>query len=519
LQGQVVVTNVVATVDTVAQRVELRYDLVSTDTTATSFKVELLVSTDNGLSFDVVREGLAGAVGVNQLAGQGKTLSWNYQTGTTGLVVRSRQALFRIVATDTRPVDIQALVTQVDSTRLRALVNEWQGVRHRSTNLTGLERARIRLDSALRANNLAPVVLPFDYQGFEGQNITGERRGVATSQEVVLLGAHYDTVDISPGADDNTTGLVALLEISRILAPFTPRRTLRFIGFDLEEYGLQGSTHYVATALPPHEKLVGLLNFDMIGYADSHPNSQKVPQPVEPFKALFPQFYDSLANNEFRGDFIMNVADQTPGSGRLMALVDSCARAYVPGLRMYSGQVPASLAPLLMRNDCGPFWNAGLPAILLNDGGAEYRNPNYHKASDTLGTLNFTFFQRVVRAALAATAHLVELAPSASATTSELILNWPLTRRNALPDIGQHIRLIAYPNPARDHVQLRAWGASGSPCTVEISDVLARKVYTAEWHDTTQPLELPSSGWPAGLYYICVSDAVQPVAECKLLIR
>jgi hypothetical protein len=520
VRGQVAIANVQGTVDTLVQRVELRYDLISADSAATTFEVELLVSTDNGLSFEQVRAGLAGAVGPGQAPGLAKTLSWNYQTGSSGLVVRSPRALFRVVATDSRPVDIAALVAQVDSIRLRALVTEWQGIRHRSTNLPGLERARTRLDSALLANNLILKALPFDYEGFEGRNITGERTGVATSQEVVLVGAHYDTVNISPGADDNTTGLVALLEISRILAPFTTRRTLRFIGFDLEEYGLQGSTHYVSTAIPPHETLVGLLNFDMIGYADARPNSQKVPQPVEPFKALFPQFYDSLANNEFRGDFIMNVADQTPGSGRLMALVDSCARVYVPGLRMYSGQVPASLAPLLMRNDCGPFWIAGLPAILLNDGGAEYRNPHYHRASDTIGTLNFTFFQRVVQAALAATAQLVGLAPSASATASELTLNWALTHRSDLePSLGHYVRLVAYPNPASDHTQLRAWGASGGPGIVEVSDMLARKVYTVQWPDLTRPLNLPTSSWPAGLYYICLSDAAQPLGECKLIIR
>lgn len=211
-------------------------------------------------------------------------------------------------------------------------------------------------------------------------NVIAERPGSDPSR-VVVVAAHLDTVPLSPGADDDGSGLAALLALARAVSNVPTRASLRLIAFAFEEDGLLGSSQYVA-ALPPPERsrIVAMLAVDMIGYRDSRPGSQRYPVGIE--RVVHQPLPDS-------GDFVaaVGLADEP-----ILPAMEH-ARQYVPEVR--AGTVPVRrwalvAAPDLLRADHAPFWLAGIPAVMIGDTG-NFRNPNYHQPTDRLDTLDTEF--------------------------------------------------------------------------------------------------------------------------------
>lgn len=217
----------------------------------------------------------------------------------------------------------------------------------------------------------------------ETTNVLAEVRGTERPDEVVLVGAHYDA--FYGGADDNSTGVAVVLELARLVAAEPLRRTVRFAAFDKEEYGLVGSKRLVAAG----QQVSVALIMDCVGYRDLAAGSQKsVPGlPVPP-----------------RGDFIAAIADEV-SRGRLEDLLDVARGS--PGVAPVQGIVAPGTGdgPLtsdLMRSDHAPFWRSGQRAIFLSDT-ANFRNPNYHQASDLPATVDAEFLADVARLAALAT--------------------------------------------------------------------------------------------------------------------
>jgi len=195
----------------------------------------------------------------------------------------------------------------------------------------------------------------------------------------ILIGAHYDTVPGTPGADDNATGVAVLLELARMFATQPIKYPLRLVAFDMEEYGLVGSADYAAKLKQEKQHLRLMIALEMLGYCDATPNSQNYPPPLE-------RFYPN------RGDFIALI-------GNLRTLPDlinlsrSIRKSGTP-----SEWLPVPNRGLIVRDtrrsDHAPFWDAGYPAIMVTDT-ANMRNPHYHKPSDTIATLNLDFLTGV----------------------------------------------------------------------------------------------------------------------------
>lgn len=204
--------------------------------------------------------------------------------------------------------------------------------------------------------------------------------------EVVLVGAHYDSVPGCPGADDNASAVAAMLGCASALA----RKDVVFVAFNREEDALLGSRDFVdvfmATA-PFKVRCAHIL--EMVGYATNAPGSQRVP-PGLPIKL------------RDAGDFLGLLANHD--SAAAMRAVVQCAAAYAPGLPVTGlTVVPGAerALPVLARSDHAPFWRAGIPAVMWTDT-AEFRNPNYHRASDCAETLDYGFLLKVTRLLAAA---------------------------------------------------------------------------------------------------------------------
>ena len=197
-------------------------------------------------------------------------------------------------------------------------------------------------------------------------NVEAELAGTKRAHEVVVVAAHFDA--FYAGADDNSSGVAALLELARVVAAHRFERTLRFVGFDLEERGSLGSTRYVAAGHA--DDVEAAIVLECIGFTRREQSA--------PFGLELGDKGDSLliaANADSRS--LTQLLFAVNNALQLITL-----RAAIAG---DDGAYPLSGA--LLRSDNGPFWLKGVPAVMLTDS-ANYRNPHYHEASDTPETLD-----------------------------------------------------------------------------------------------------------------------------------
>jgi hypothetical protein len=252
-----------------------------------------------------------------------------------------------------------------------------------SLTLDALGRAAEYVESELRRAGYAPERQTFSAGAAEFANVEAELRGAERASEIVVVGAHYDTIAETPGADDNASAVAALLVLARRFAEQRPARTLRFVAFANEEppffqSGQMGSFVYASRCRERAENVVAMLSLESIGYYATAPGSQKYPPPLS---AFFPSTGDFIA-------FVGNLASR--------ALVRSTiatfrARASFPS----EGAALPGWIPGVGWSDQWAFWEQGYPALMVTDT-APFRNPHYHEPTDRPDTLDFERMTRVV---------------------------------------------------------------------------------------------------------------------------
>lgn len=210
-------------------------------------------------------------------------------------------------------------------------------------------------------------------------NLIAERRGTTRPDEIVLLGAHFDVFHAA--ADDNSTGVAALIEIARALSDQSFDRTVRFVGFDLEELQFTGSARYVAD-VAKDENIVAALVLDSIGYRRSDEGSQTAPP--------------GLAMPTV-GDFLAVIANgRSAGLSDDVWLLNERLTLTKVATIEAPGRGEAALIGDLLRSDHGPFWLVDRPALFFTDT-TNFRNEHFHKPTDTPDTLDPAFLSEVTR--------------------------------------------------------------------------------------------------------------------------
>lgn len=208
-----------------------------------------------------------------------------------------------------------------------------------------------------------------------GINLLAQRPGTEPRAGKIIVGAHYDTVSGSPGADDNASGVASVLEVARLLGPVVTPRTLEIVLFDAEEQGLLGS--YDFASRPANlEDLQGVVVLEMVGYTCKTPGCQSQPEglPLTPPSEV--------------GDFLAIVGDAEHLP--LLQTFEQVRQPHLPALLNLSVPLKGVLTPDLLRSDHSPFWYQDVGAVMVTDT-AFFRNPHYHQASDTPDTLDPQF--------------------------------------------------------------------------------------------------------------------------------
>ena len=261
-----------------------------------------------------------------------------------------------------------------------------------------LDSAREYIAREWRAQGLEPRLQSYLARGVESSNIEVVLDGTSAGAQSIVIGAHYDSVLGSPGADDNASAVGALMELSRVLASTARARTLRIVAFVNEEppffyWGKMGSQVYARAMRERGENVRLMLSLEMLGYYRDEPDTQSYPP-------LFRWFYPSRGN--FIG-FVSNLRSRRALARVYRAFRNHCdfpaERAAVP-----------SWIPGVGWSDHLSFWRQGYPALMVTDT-AFYRNPHYHTVEDTPEKLDYPRLTRVANGLAEA---LLELANAES---------------------------------------------------------------------------------------------------------
>jgi hypothetical protein len=214
-------------------------------------------------------------------------------------------------------------------------------------------------------------------------NIVAEKKGALHPEEIIIVGAHYDSVLGSPGANDNASGVAAVIALAQALSETVLARTIRFICFVNEEPPFfwtkdMGSYVYAQQCKERNENIIAMLSLETIGYYSKEPGSQHY---------FFPPgfFYPSRGN--FIG-FVSNLSSRP--------VLKNVIEIYRRTTKFPSqGGVFPWFTPGVFWSDHWPFWKMGYPAILVTDT-ALFRYPYYHSAEDTVDKINYDHMARMV---------------------------------------------------------------------------------------------------------------------------
>lgn len=284
-----------------------------------------------------------------------------------------------------RDAGVAKILRDVSSTNLRGLVELLAFPRHYTRNKDANQKVRDLLLKHARRLGYAPSL-----QGrFDNIVMTTDELAQSAEDPYILLGAHYDSVPGTPGADDNASAVAVCLECARLVKKHKLGPVMMVL-FNREEDGLMGSREFVAHLARQREWSIGEAHvLEMVGYRARTPGSQTIPAGLPVLGA------------RDVGDFLALLANrQSNAIAEHLLRLAACyiAEPPVAALKVYLGLERAF--EHLNRSDHAPFWKAGIPSVMWTDT-SEFRNPHYHLASDTPDTLNYAFMSGVAKLALA----------------------------------------------------------------------------------------------------------------------
>ena len=270
--------------------------------------------------------------------------------------------------------------------------NVWHG--------DSLKKAAGHIQRVLEDAGYAVKSQTFTSRGLILQNLEVELPGSTLADEIIIVGAHYDSVEGSPGANDNASGVAALLELARLFYGTAPLRTLRFVAFANEEAPFfytneMGSHQYAGKAKQRDEQIAAMISLETLGSYTDAPGSQRYPFPFNlayPDTGNFVGFVGNLASRTLVRRAIRTFRETTPFPSEGVA-----APSWIEGIHW---------------SDQWAFWEEGYPAIMVTDT-ALFRYAPYHTTADTPEQLDYPALARVVSGLQQVVAKLAGMDPAA----------------------------------------------------------------------------------------------------------
>ncbi len=288
---------------------------------------------------------------------------------------------------------VESLVASVDGDRTRATVEALAFPRTAFGPQSARDAASALVTDALTDAGYTPQTQTVDSPGVDWPNIYADLPGTECADVMVVVGAHFDSEDpIGAAADDNATGVAAVVEMARVLRDHPLPVTVRFAGFSYEEIGLVGSEVMAKQLAADGVEVAGALSQEMLGYTEPE---------TDPLTGL-PATYLAM------------VAD--PTSEVLARVFAAAAYTYTPDFPAFGAVIDPAVLPDIYRSDHASFVRAGFPGLLATDT-ANFRNPNYHEPSDTVDTIDWGFLQDSTRATLAGAVTFASLDNDADGVT------------------------------------------------------------------------------------------------------
>jgi Zn-dependent M28 family amino/carboxypeptidase len=273
-----------------------------------------------------------------------------------------------MISIDERKAQSPSPPAELVAKRLRELVETLAVPRHRIAEPAANARAREWIAAELRSRGYEVSI-----QG-RFENVVALPRG---ARRVTLIGAHYDSVPGCPGADDNASAVAVMLEAARRLQG----QPVGFVAFNAEEEGMLGSFDFVAHGLRALPAAVdGIHVLEMLGFRNDGPPLERLPLPWTPECVKRCDFIGVIGKSASNDDVERALASKAAPELKIVG-----ARTWGP-IHVVMGDIT--------RSDHFPFWRAGLRALLWTDT-ANFRNPHYHRPSDTPDTLDYEFMARV----------------------------------------------------------------------------------------------------------------------------
>jgi Zn-dependent M28 family amino/carboxypeptidase len=368
---------------------------------------------------------------------------------------------------------IQNILSEVVDTSVAGYIGNLQSFGTRHWGNANRDSVARWVQAKFHEAGIADVVIDiFQFSGTQQRNVIATIPGSAQLPKEIIFGAHTDAATlnplVSPGADDNASGVAAILEIARVLhrTGYQPTHTLRFIGFGAEEAGLRGSADYAAKAVLRAQPIEAMINFDMIGYLQKGTTER-------PFHVV--KYVNGLH----------------------LASLDSLMA------KTYTNLTPIVTTDDFNRSDSYSFSLWGFPSVFLHDGGY---STSYHTQFDIIDSLDLTYAVEIIRTGLATA---LTLDGQDTTGTDFLVPRYFTLHQN-------------YPNPFNPTTTITFNVAHATRVVLRVFDIMGRAVETLVdgYHEPgTYTVMWNAQQVSAGVYFCHMATEGRTLTRRMVLVK
>lgn len=299
---------------------------------------------------------------------------------------------------DSKNSDMLDIFSMVNNSILRNYIRNIESFGPHPTGSESLENLKLYLFNVLNSSGLDVDLISWSAEGYSGYNIEATLEGRNNDSGVFVVCAHYDSVDVSPGADDDGSGVSIVLSAADILSDYVFNSTIKFVLFSGEEQGLLGSRDYVARILERNVNVVGVLNLDGLGYAATSEDGSKI------------RHYAN-AQSSWMKDISLDLSEKY--------------YEYI-GLEI-------RLLPHVTFSDHHAFVEKGYEASYFLE---NTLNPYYHTSEDRSENINFTYLSKVCKLSLGCLFVMAELNPKTFETDLNIQIKGQILSENGQISVG-----------------------------------------------------------------------------------